>query len=65
MADITIRFRDGTSRQYRHKGRPGGSYTKTIRYEPGFVVITDEYDQDTAIPSDLIAEVQVDNGRGW
>lgn len=58
MADITVRMKDGSIREFRHKERPGGSYTKRLRYEPGFVVITDEYYHETSIPTDLIAEVE-------
>lgn len=57
MANITIKLRDGTVREFKHVGRPGGSYTKTISYEPGFVVVTDEYHTRTAIPTELVAEV--------
>lgn len=58
MASYTLIMKDGTEREFRHKERPGGSYTKSLRYEPGFVVITDEYYHDTAIPADLIAEIK-------
>lgn len=57
MSSITILMRDGSVRDFKHQGRPGGSYTKTIRYEPGFVVITDEWHIQTSIPSELIAEI--------
>lgn len=55
--NIKIKMKDGTVRDFKHEGRPGGSYTKTIRYEPGFVVITDEWYNETIIPSDDIAEI--------
>lgn len=57
MASITIKMKDGTDRSFPHEGRPGGSWTKTLRYEPGFVVITDEYGNETAIPTDDIAQI--------
>lgn len=56
--NITIKMRDGKTREFRHEGRPGGSYTKRLRYEPGFVVITDEYYREIAIPTDLIDEIE-------
>jgi hypothetical protein len=55
--DIILKMRDGTERKFLHEGRAGGSYSKKIRYEPGFVVVTDEYYRETAIPADLILEV--------
>ena len=55
--NIIVQMRDGTQRKFPHEGRAGGSYTKTLRYEPGFIVITDEYHRETAIPIDLIREI--------
>ena len=57
MSDIKIKFRDGTEREFKHEGRPGGSYTKSLSYEGAFVVVTDEYYKRTAFPAELIAEV--------
>lgn len=66
MASIKLKMKDGTTRDFPHKGRPGGSYTKSVRYEPGFVVVIDEYSRETAIPADLIAEVDYDPElRSW
>ena len=39
MADIIVKMKDGTVREFRHEGRPGGSYTKSVRLEAGFVVV--------------------------
>lgn len=58
MSSITVIMKDGTKKEFPHEGRPGGSYTKRLRYEPGFVVVTDEYYKQTAIPTDLIQEVK-------
>ncbi len=57
MSSIVIKMRDGSERRFPHEGRGGGSYTKHLRYEPGFVVIIDEYNHQTAIPAELIAEI--------
>ena len=65
MSNVTIKLRDGTIRSFKHEGRSGGSYTKTISYEPGFVVVTDEYRKRTAIPTDLVAEVIVEELNRW
>lgn len=63
MASITIKMKDGTVKDFPHQGRAGGSYTKRIRYEGGFAIITDEWHDETAIPSADIAEVNVSQGR--
>jgi len=55
---IEIKMRDGTTRKFPHEGRPGGSYTKELRYEPGFVVIQDEWRNETVIPTQDIAEIR-------
>lgn len=57
MSDILIKFRDGTERAFKHEGRAGGSYTKRVTYEPGVIVVTDEWHKRTAFPLDLVAEV--------
>ena len=57
MASIIIKMKNGDTREFPHTGRAAGSYTKSIRYESGFVVITDEYDKEIAIPSSDIIEV--------
>jgi len=62
---ITIIMRDGTKREFPHQGRCGGSYTKSLRYEPGFVVVEDEWGERTAIPTELIAEVKTTPERSW
>lgn len=58
MANITIKMKDGTVRDFPHERRPGGSYSKSVRYEPGFVVVTDEYYNETAIPAADVEEVR-------
>jgi hypothetical protein len=66
MANITIKMKDGTVRKFPHQGRPGGSYTKSVRYEPGFVVVIDEYRKETAIPAADISQVDYDPEiRSW
>jgi hypothetical protein len=61
MTNIRITMRDGTKKEFLHKGRTGGSFTKKIRYEPGVAIITDEYYRETVIPMELISEIIVDN----
>lgn len=57
---IQIKFRDGTDAVFKHEGRAGGSYTKTIRYEGNFVIVKDEWGKEFVYPSDTIKEIKVD-----
>lgn len=57
MANIKIIFKDGGVREFKHEGRAGGSYTKTLKLEGGFAVVTDEWGKRTAFPSESIQEV--------
>ena len=62
MDRIVIKFRDG-----RHDLTfDRGAYSEgsvNLKYEPGFVVVTNRYGRKTAYPTDLIAEIQVDDGN--
>lgn len=58
MANIRIKMKNGKVREFMHRGRAGGSHTKTLRYEEGFVVVTDEYYHETAIPTEDIEQVE-------
>jgi len=57
MQRITVKFKRGTQRDFVHRPRPGGSWTLSLRYEPGFVVIVDEWGKQIAIPAEDILEV--------
>ena len=65
MANIKVFFReydqDDNPRYvlFEHAGRPGGSYTKTIRYEGNFAIIKDEWGKEIAYPSDAIDHIEV------
>jgi hypothetical protein len=66
MASITITMKDGSTREFPHEGRGGGSYSKSVRYEGGFVIVTDEWGKETAIPSSDVKEVVKKPERyGW
>lgn len=58
MADIRIWLLDGSCMNFRHTGRAGGSYTKRIRYEGDFAIVTDEWGKETAIPASRIARIE-------
>lgn len=57
MSNIVVKMKDGTEHKFMHAGRPGGSYTKSLRYEPGFIVIEDEYGKRISLPSADIEKV--------
>lgn len=57
MERCKVRFKDGSWREFPHEVRPGGSYTKTVSYEGGVVVIADEWGRRTAFPLQDVAEV--------
>jgi hypothetical protein len=63
MPNITIKFKDGTIKRFLHTGRSGGSYTKTIRYEGSFVIVTDEWSSETAFPASDISEIKSEPER--
>jgi len=65
MASIKIKFRDGSVRDFPHKGRTGGSYTKKVLYEGRFVIVEDEWGNRTSFPESLVQEVieRPDRGR--
>lgn len=64
MSDrITFTMTDGTVREFKHKGRPGGSYTVRLTFEEGFAVVTDEWGNRTIFPSHLILNIEDIPGR--
>lgn len=55
---ITLRFKDGSTKEFRHKGRPGGSYTVKLRLADGWAVVTDEWGNKTCYPADEVASIE-------
>lgn len=61
---ITIRFKDGSTKEFRRKGRPGGSYVK-LRLADGWAVVTDGWGTKTCYPADEIASIETaERGMG-
>ena len=56
--DVRVTMKDGTVREFKHRPRAGGSYNIKVDYKGSFLVITDEYYNETAIPAADIAEVK-------
>lgn len=56
---VIVHLRDGSKREFPHQGRPGGSYTNSVRYEGQFAIVRDPWDNDTAFPMDVVERVEV------
>jgi hypothetical protein len=66
MMNITLVMKDGRKIEHKHTGRAGGSYSKSIRYEGSFAIVSDEWGNDTAYPASDIQEIKTENlSRGW
>ena len=63
--DITIKMKDGTVRDFKERGRAGGSWTQNLKYDGCFAIVVDEWGNQTAIPAADISEIKTNsNGRG-
>jgi hypothetical protein len=60
MSDrIVVKYRDGRAdREFKHKGRAGGSWTISLAFQGNVAVVTDEWQNKVCIPLDLIEEVR-------
>ena len=65
MSKVTVTLKDGNSIEFAETGRPGGSYSNSVAYEIGFVVVTDEWGAQVAFPASDIAKVTIDAYRRW
>ncbi len=59
MSYIEITFTDGTKREWRHQGRAGGSWTKTLELQEGWATVRDEYGNTNTFPRDTIKEIVI------
>jgi hypothetical protein len=59
VSDIRVRLKDGTERHFPHESRPGGGYENALRYEVGFVVVTDVWGKETSLPTADVVDVVV------
>jgi hypothetical protein len=57
VSSIVVKFKDGSKREFPHRGRAGGSYSKSVKFEGGFVIITDEWYERAAFPAGDVSEV--------
>ena len=58
MRLIKLVFKDGTEKEFRHEGRAGGSWTKTLTLEKDWATVHDEYGNTYYYPSDTIKEIE-------
>ncbi len=65
MPNITVTLKDGTVHEFKHEGRPGGSWTKTLELKNGFAVIEDEWGRKTIFPSEDIKKIETSPERGY
>jgi hypothetical protein len=66
MSDITVKMKDGTKREFKDRGAPGGSYSNSVKYEGMFAIIEDAYGNTTSIPSwDILEIYQETARRNW
>jgi hypothetical protein len=61
--NIMITMKSGEVKRFMHQGRPGGGWTKSIRYEGAFAIITDEWSREIAIPVQDIKEIKTDQRK--
>lgn len=64
MPSVAIHMKDGTVMRFTERGRAGGSYSITVRYEGAFVIVTDEWYAGTAVPAADIVKVVTDAPAG-
>lgn len=61
--DITIILKNGTVREFKHEGRAGGSWTKSVMYEGAMVIVKDEWGRESAFPVADVEEVRTKPDR--
>lgn len=65
MSNVTVFLKNGEKREFIERGRLGGSYSNSVRYEGAFVIIQDEWGEETAIPADDVKEIKKEAYRSW
>lgn len=64
MATIEITLKSGKVVAFKEVGRPGGSYSNSVRYEGSFVIVRDEWGEETAFPASDVEKVVNTPERG-
>ena len=63
MRSIIVFKKDGKKEEFHHQGRPGGSYSISIKYEEGFAIVEDEWDNQTIFPESNIDHIKTTSLR--
>lgn len=58
MSSVKIFLKSGEVKDFPHEGRAGGSWTKAVRYEGAFVIVKDEWGNETAYPVNEVEHVE-------
>ncbi len=62
---VEIIFKNGTKREWPEGNRPGGSYTNSVKYEGGFVIVKDLWEKTSAFPAEDVQEVKTTPAPRW
>lgn len=65
MSRVTVYKRDGNYLEFPETSAPGGSYSTTAKYEQSWLIVTDAYGKETAIPIDQIEKVVTEATPRW
>lgn len=65
MSTVRVHFKDGVSIEFKESGRPGGSYANHVSFQPGFVIIEDEWGAKTSFPAENIVRIEEEAYRRW
>jgi len=65
MIDVKVIMKNGEAHEFKHKGRAGGSYGILVRYEGAFVIISDEWGNESSFPAQDVGKVEKTQLRHW
>lgn len=65
MPAITVKMKNGALREFPETSRAGGSWCTHIRYMDAFAIIEDAYGNQTAIPAQDVAEINIARSKSW
>lgn len=65
IREITIEMNDGEKKVFKPQGRAGGSFSIDVQYRGDWVVIIDEWYNETAFPASSVKQVNKQVDRNW
>ncbi len=63
MPNVTVTLKTGEIILFEDRGRPGGSYSNSVKYEGAFAVVEDVWGKTTAFPAQDIQKIEKDAPR--